>query len=202
MFRVDTFSAWPGDTADAAAGLTAILAAARRADWRVIAHASSSADLRTALQGFAACDIVFDQRDGIECRHMPEPAQLRAIAQLGLSLGLTANERGETVPEPGAWRAIDLPVPPISLALDAAAGPSAPLRMAAYGVDLGLTVAESLAAVTIDAARRCGAGEILGSLERGKYADLVFLKGDPRALAAPDLATLGCTGTWVHGHET
>ena len=47
-------------------------------------------------------------------------------------------------------------------------------------VEYGMTPAAALAAATVNPARLCGAFEHTGSLEEGKYADLVALPKDPR----------------------
>ena len=186
MFRVDTLSAWPG-------GATVAVPAA--GGWVATIHAGDDSEVRSALEAFAACPGPRDARSGIECRRMQDPAQAAAIARLGLSLGLTSGGGGGGEP-PGA--AFD-PAMPVSLGLDAASGPSAPLRMVAEASGFGLGRPDALAAVTIGAARRCGVGGILGSLERGKYADFAFLDGDPRTAADP--ARLRCSATWVNGRE-
>ena len=48
-----------------------------------------------------------------------------------------------------------------------------PLVMSIACVEMGLTPAEALAAVTINAAHSLGLGETIGSLETDKQADLV-----------------------------
>jgi len=192
LFRVDTLSAWPGDEAE---GLAAFLRAGREAGWHVTAHVADAARMPRVLDGFAAAGAGGDPRNGIECRRLPEPPQLAAMQRLGLSLGLTASEH-EAAPAMG-----ELPALPVSLGLDAATGPSAPLRMVQDARRAGLTLARSLAAVTLDAARRCGVGDILGSLQRGKYADLVFLDRDPRMTADAEFASLRCCATWMNGLE-
>lgn len=207
MVRVDTVTAWFDGQADASDRLAATLRAAQDAGWRVTLHASDGVQVRCALDCFARAAAPTGPRCGIECRRMPEPSQLAAMQSLGLSLGLTASAR-ETAgapTEPEHRRADDEPGPPISFGLDTAAGPSSPLRMlqhaiaGAYGIRR--TLVQSLAGVTRDAARRCGAGDILGTIEHGKYADFVFLDRDPRAVGAADLAGLRCCGTWVNGVE-
>ena len=47
------------------------------------------------------------------------------------------------------------------------------------GADQAITLDEALRAITIDAARQIGMGDRIGSLEKGKEADLVILEADP-----------------------
>ncbi|MFP4142588.1 MAG: amidohydrolase [Thermoplasmata archaeon] len=51
--------------------------------------------------------------------------------------------------------------------------------MAAYSVKGGMDEEEALKAITINAAEICGIDHRVGSLERGKDADIVVLEGDP-----------------------
>jgi Amidohydrolase family len=180
-FRVDTLSAWLADPADAAP-LAARLWVAGNTGWAITVHAADAAESAAVLHAFGRAATAFDHRSGIECRAAPPPDDLAAIARHGLSLGLGA---AEPVTLPDAFG------PPVSLGLDAATGPSAPLHMLANATPHHL----ALAAVTIGAARRCGVDAILGSLEPGKYADFAFLDRDPADPAA------ACVATWVGGRD-
>jgi len=51
--------------------------------------------------------------------------------------------------------------------------------MAAYSVKEGMSEEEALKAITINAAEICGVDNRVGSLEKGKDADIVVLDGDP-----------------------
>ena len=76
-----------------------------------------------------------------------------------------------------ARRLIDAGVP-VALGTDFNPGtsptPNLPLAMALGCLELGLSPAEALAAVTINAAHAVGLGDEIGSLEPGKLADLVI----------------------------
>jgi imidazolonepropionase-like amidohydrolase len=50
---------------------------------------------------------------------------------------------------------------------------------AAYAASRGLTREQALAAITIDAARALGIDATHGSIDKGKAADLVLLRGEP-----------------------
>jgi imidazolonepropionase-like amidohydrolase len=70
-----------------------------------------------------------------------------------------------------------------------AAGPGGdPLEIAAFAVRNGLSEADALRAVTLDAARIIGVDDRVGSLEAGKDADFVILGGHPfRTASVPEL---------------
>ncbi len=57
----------------------------------------------------------------------------------------------------------------------------------------GLSMREALATVTIDAARILGLDKRIGSIERGKDADLAMYDGDPFEY------TTHCVGTIING---
>jgi len=45
------------------------------------------------------------------------------------------------------------------------------------------------------------ADDVVGSLEVGKYADLVVLSADPRAVPAQDIADLDVVATYLAGKQ-
>jgi len=69
------------------------------------------------------------------------------------------------------------------------------LRSAAIGVRGGLDRETALASVTINGARMLGLEDRVGSLEKGKDADLVVLDGDPLSVYTKVLET------WVEGRK-
>ncbi len=64
-----------------------------------------------------------------------------------------------------------------------------------------LTVAQGIKAQTIDAAYQLFADDIVGSIEVGKYADLVVLSGDPYAVEPEDVAGLTVRATYLAGRQ-
>jgi len=62
-----------------------------------------------------------------------------------------------------------------------------------------ITVEQAIRAQTIDAAWQLFADDVVGSLELGKYADLVVLSADPRAVPAEDIADLVVRATYLAG---
>ncbi|TPG25606.1 amidohydrolase [Mycolicibacterium hodleri] len=99
----------------------------------------------------------------------------------------------------------------ISLHNDPPVTPEEPLRnisvaatrMAPSGRVLGpeqrLTVDQAIRAQTLDAAWQLFADDVIGSLEVGKYADLVVLSADPRSVPAQDVADLDVLATYLAG---
>lgn len=62
-----------------------------------------------------------------------------------------------------------------------------------------ITVEQALRAVTIDAAWQCRTDDIVGSLEPGKYADLVVLDQDPLRVDPAKIGALKVQETWLQG---
>jgi len=62
-----------------------------------------------------------------------------------------------------------------------------------------ISVAQALRAVTIDAAWQCQMDQIVGSLEAGKYADLVILDRDPFKIPPEEVGRLKVQETWLEG---
>ncbi len=67
--------------------------------------------------------------------------------------------------------------------------------------DQAITLDQALRAVTIDAARQIGQGDRIGSLEKGKEADLVLLESDPYDTAPDKLSAIKVSETWVAGRQ-
>ena len=64
-----------------------------------------------------------------------------------------------------------------------------------------LTVEQAIRAQTLDAAWQLFADDVAGSLEVGKYADLVVLSADPRAVPPEDIADLDVRATYLAGRR-
>ena len=64
-----------------------------------------------------------------------------------------------------------------------------------------LTVEQAIRAQTIDAAWQLFADDIVGSIEVGKYADLVVLSADPRTVAPESIADLQVRATFLAGRQ-
>jgi predicted amidohydrolase YtcJ len=63
------------------------------------------------------------------------------------------------------------------------------------------TVEQAIRAQTIDAAWQLFADDIVGSLEVGKYADLVVLSADPRSVSPEEIADLEVRATFLAGRQ-
>ncbi|BCI51539.1 amidohydrolase [Mycolicibacterium litorale] len=62
-----------------------------------------------------------------------------------------------------------------------------------------LTVEQAIRAQTLDAAWQLFADDVIGSIEVGKYADLVVLSADPRSVAPERIADLEVRATYLAG---
>jgi predicted amidohydrolase YtcJ len=99
----------------------------------------------------------------------------------------------------------------VSLHNDPPVTPEEPLRNMAVAVTriapsgrvLGpeqrITVEQAIRAQTIDAAWQLFSEDVIGSVEVGKYADLVVLSADPRAVAPETIADLDVRATYLAG---
>ena len=85
-------------------------------------------------------------------------ANLKALADAGVEIGLGTDAGNPLVPH----------------------GPATLFEMRLY-VDAGLAPARALAAATLGSARILGVADRFGSLEPGKVADVVIVRGDPLA---------------------
>ena len=63
-----------------------------------------------------------------------------------------------------------------------------------------ITPLQALRALTIDAAHQTFQDDVKGSVEVGKYADLVVLNGDPTAVDPADIRNINVLYTWVGGN--
>ena len=69
------------------------------------------------------------------------------------------------------------------------------------GKDQAVTVDQALKAVTIDAAKQCGMGDRIGSLEKGKEADFVILEDNPYKVDPDTISKIKISETWVGGQK-
>ncbi|NUR88925.1 MAG: amidohydrolase [Nonomuraea sp.] len=70
-----------------------------------------------------------------------------------------------------------------------------------YGAHEAIGVEQAIRAQTIDAAYQLFADDIAGSLEPGKYADLVVLESDPREVPPEEIGDLRVLATFLAGSQ-
>jgi predicted amidohydrolase YtcJ len=204
MFRIDTATDWIDAPGTDPLELAETVRALRQQGWRVTLHAGSPAAIDLALDAFSAAARLgasFDVSDGIERHAALAPGTWSRIGQLGISAGLILDDPAVT-----GDGGLDLDAPPdvpVSVTRDLMAGAPSPLAIIASPANpAGSTgVADRLSMVTADAAARCGARAILGSLGVGKYADFAFLDRDPRGVHLQGATQIECIGTWIAGRE-
>ncbi|MEO3758582.1 amidohydrolase [Mycobacterium sp. B14F4] len=69
------------------------------------------------------------------------------------------------------------------------------------GPEQRITVEQAIRAQTLDAAYQLFADDVVGSLEVGKYADMVVLSADPRAVRPDEIADLDVRATFLAGRQ-
>ncbi len=70
------------------------------------------------------------------------------------------------------------------------------------GANQAVSVDEAIKAVTINAAGQIGMHDRIGTLEKGKEADLVILDSNPYKVDPHKIMSIGVTETWVAGKRT
>ena len=154
------------------------------------------------------------------------PEQLQRAADLGVTCsifvdqihywgdiivdGLFGPERGSRWMPAGSAVATGMR---ISLHNDPPVTPEEPLRNISVAVtrtapsgrvlapEERLTVEQAIRAQTIDAAWQLFADDVIGSLEVGKYADMVVLSADPRTVPPERIADLEVRATFLAGRQ-
>ncbi len=201
---------------------------AHRDGWQVGVHANGDAAIDVTIDSFAqALDRTprGDHRHRIEHCSVLHPDQIERMAALGLSpsflIGhvrwwgaafrdsLLGPERSMRYDPCASALAAGLR---ISLHSDWNVTPLEPLRyvedavariMAENGEVLNgderIPVDAALRAVTIDAAWQCRADDITGSIEVGKYADLVLIEDDPTSVEPTSIAGIAVSETRLGG---
>jgi predicted amidohydrolase YtcJ len=69
------------------------------------------------------------------------------------------------------------------------------------GLGVALTVDQALRAITVNAARQIGLEDAIGTLEKGKEADLTILEGDPYKTDPEKITAIKVSETWVAGER-
>ncbi|MDN6332325.1 MAG: amidohydrolase [Micrococcaceae bacterium] len=210
------------------AELAAVVSRAHRDGWQIGVHANGDAAIDTTLEAFEqalASDPRPDHRHRIEHCSLTRPEHIARMAAAGISpsflIGhvrwwgrafrerLLGPERADFYDPCASALAGGLR---ISLHSDWNVTPLEPLRyvqdavtriMAEGGEVLNpgerISVEAALRAVTIDAAWQCRADDVTGSIEVGKYADLVVLDQDPTAVDPTRIQDISVVQTRLAG---
>ncbi|MDR7172189.1 putative amidohydrolase YtcJ [Nocardia kruczakiae] len=195
--------------------------------WPMACHAMGDVAIDMILDIYA--DVLNryprpDHRLRLEHCSAIRPDQLRRAAELGVTCsffvdqihywgdvlvdGLFGPEHGSLWMPAGSAVAAGLR---ISLHNDPPVTPEEPLRNISVAVTRTapsgrvlapqerLTVEQAIRAQTIDAAWQLFSDDVIGSLEVGKYADMVVLSDDPWAVTPEDIAVLEVRATYLAG---
>ncbi len=208
--------------------LAAVVERAHRDGWQIGVHANGDAAIDVTIDAFAAAlaaDPRPDARHRIEHCSVLRPEQIERMVSVGLSpsflIGhvrwwgtafrdrLLGPERAAFYDPCASALAAGLR---ISLHSDWNVTPLEPLRyvedavtriMAENGEVLNpgerIGVEAALRAVTLDAAWQCRADDVTGSIEVGKYADLVVLEEDPTAVEPTAISRIAVSETRLAG---
>jgi predicted amidohydrolase YtcJ len=197
--------------------------------WPMACHVQGDAGVDTILDVYE--DVLQshprdDHRLRLEHVGAIRPEQLQRAADLGVTCsifvdqihywgdiivdGLFGPERGSRWMPAGSAVATGMR---ISLHNDPPVTPEEPLRNISVAVtrtapsgrvlapEERLTVEQAIRAQTIDAAWQLFADDVIGSLEVGKYADMVVLSADPRTVPPERIADLEVRATFLAGRQ-
>ena len=209
--------------------LTEIVGAYFPNGWQMACHVQGDAGVDTILDVYEQAlqrNPRDDHRLRLEHVGAIRPEQLQRAHDLGVTCsifvdqihywgdvivdGLFGPERGNRWMPAGSAVATGMR---ISLHNDPPVTPEEPLRNISVAVTrtapsgrvLGpeerLTVEQAIRAQTIDAAWQLFADDVIGSLEVGKYADLVVLSADPRAVPPEQIADLEVRAAYLAGRR-
>jgi predicted amidohydrolase YtcJ len=209
--------------------LSEIVGAYYPAGWQMACHVQGDAGVDTILDVYEEALRHHPRNDHrLRLEHVGaiRPEQLRRAADLGVTCsifvdqihywgdvivdGLFGPERGSRWMPAGSAVATGMR---ISLHNDPPVTPEEPLRNISVAVtrtapsgrvlapEERLTVEQAIRAQTIDAAWQLFADDVIGSLEVGKYADMVVLSADPRAVPPEKIADLDIRATFLAGRQ-
>ncbi|BBZ26629.1 amidohydrolase [Mycolicibacterium madagascariense] len=209
--------------------LTEIVNAYYPLGWQMACHVHGDAGVDTILDVYdeaLQANPRADHRLRLEHVGAISNAQLQRAHDLGVTCSIFVDQihywgdvlvDGLFGPEHGSrWMPVGSAVATgmrISLHNDPPVTPEEPLRnisVAATRVapsgrvlapDERITVEQAIRAQTLDAAWQLFADDVVGSLEVGKYADLVVLSADPRAVPPETVADLDVRATYLAGRR-
>ena len=209
--------------------LKSMVAATKAAGWPVQIHCNGDATIDDALDAIEAAYGANPTTglNRIEHSTMVRQDQLDRMKKLGVQPTFLMNhvylygaayrdqlfgpERTMFMDPAGACLKGGLP---FTLHTDAPCSPLGSLRLvqtavtrrctvdnSIIGPEQAVSVEEALKAVTSAAAAQIGQGDRIGSLERGKEADLVILEQDPFKVAPDEIMKSKVSETWVGGEK-
>ncbi|MGY4654011.1 amidohydrolase [Mycobacterium sp. URHB0021] len=209
--------------------LTEIVEAYFPRGWQMACHVQGDAGVDTILDVYQETlrkHPRSDHRLRLEHVGAIRPEQLQRAHDLGVTCSIFVDQIhywGDVIvdglfgPERGArWMPCGSAVATgmrISLHNDPPVTPEEPLRNISVAVtrtapsgrvlapEERLTVEQAIRAQTIDAAWQLFADDVTGSLEVGKYADMVVLSADPRAVPPEAIADLEVRATFLAGRQ-
>ncbi|HEX4014914.1 MAG TPA: amidohydrolase [Candidatus Cybelea sp.] len=208
--------------------LNALVVKIKQGGWPVSIHCNGDASLERALDAIEAAYGSGPPPEGInriEHCTLANADQIARMKRLGVQPSHLMNNlyyygaayRDQIFGAPRANRfnpthdffAAEIP---FSIHSDCPCSPIAPLREigtavtricaidnAVIGEDQRVPLEAGLRAMTTVAAAQCGLGDKAGSLETGKYADLVLLESNPLSTDPAKLGDIKISETWVNG---
>ncbi len=208
--------------------LSAVVDRAHRDGWQIGVHANGDAAIDVTIDAYEMAlsrTPGRDHRHRIEHCSVLHDDQIHRMVELGLSpsflighirwWGTAFRDRLLGLPRANSYDPCASALAAglrISLHSDWNVTPIEPLRYVEDAVtrimaesgdvlsgDERITVEAALRAVTIDAAWQCRADDITGSIEVGKYADLLILEEDPTAVDPTRIADITVSQTLLAG---
>lgn len=187
---------------------------------QIAVHVQGERAIDHVLDAFEAAGPPKGLSHRLEHNALITEAQIVRAKNLGLSLGFFVDHiyyYGDALPDIVGDRANRYM--PVGTAVaagvvttlhgDHPASPIDPLRTLRVAVERGsvsgqtrtapdqaISRAQALKAMTLDAARQLGQGDLIGSIEVGKRADFTLFEGNP---LTGDWSDLAVTGTWKQG---
>jgi predicted amidohydrolase YtcJ len=212
-----------------AAQMKEMVAAVKAAGLPVQIHCNGDYTIDIALDAIEAAygDSTAQGINRIEHSTMARPDQILRMKKLNVQPSFLMNhvrfygaayrdqifgpERAAFTDPAGACVKAELP---FTLHSDSPCSPPGPLALVGtaitrrcdidgsiIGPDQAISLDDALRAVTTHAAHQIGLGDRIGSLEKGKEADLVILESDPYKTKPEKLGDIKISETWVAGEK-